>query len=159
MPHKEGFKKIIKENLPYSDTKIKGIEIGCFRGEFCCSLLVEFPELEMVTIDPRPKWKELLENQMDRLWILNVTSDIGAFLLRQQDTLFDFVFIDGDHSYEQCKKDIINYSPLVREGGIISGHNYHEASNSAHPGVHQAVKEVLGNNINLERDFIWWVKK
>ncbi len=31
----------------------------------------------------------------------------------------DFLFIDGDHSYEGCKSDYEMYGPLVREGGII----------------------------------------
>lgn len=31
----------------------------------------------------------------------------------------DFLFIDGDHSYEVVKQDIDNFSPLVREGGIV----------------------------------------
>jgi len=31
----------------------------------------------------------------------------------------DFLFIDGDHSYEGVRRDFEMYSPLVREGGII----------------------------------------
>jgi len=39
------------------------------------------------------------------------------------DTEIDFLFIDGDHSYEGVKKDFEIYSPLVREGGIIALHD------------------------------------
>jgi len=35
----------------------------------------------------------------------------------------DFLFIDGDHSYEGVKKDFEVYSPLVRKGGIIAFHD------------------------------------
>jgi len=35
----------------------------------------------------------------------------------------DFLFIDGDHSYEGVKKDYLKYSPLVREGGLIAFHD------------------------------------
>ncbi|VVB58861.1 Methyltransferase domain protein [Candidatus Anstonella stagnisolia] len=35
----------------------------------------------------------------------------------------DFLFIDGDHSYEGVKKDFEMYSPLVRKGGIIAFHD------------------------------------
>jgi len=35
----------------------------------------------------------------------------------------DFLFIDGDHSYEGVKKDFELYSPLVRKGGIIALHD------------------------------------
>lgn len=35
----------------------------------------------------------------------------------------DFLFIDGDHSYEGVKMDFEMYSPLVREGGLIALHD------------------------------------
>ena len=36
---------------------------------------------------------------------------------------FDFIFIDGDHTYEGVKKDFEMYSPLIRDGGIIAFHD------------------------------------
>lgn len=35
----------------------------------------------------------------------------------------DFLFIDGDHTYEGVKKDFIHYGSLVRSGGIIAFHD------------------------------------
>jgi len=35
----------------------------------------------------------------------------------------DFLFIDGDHTYEGVKRDFEMYSPLVRNGGIIAFHD------------------------------------
>jgi cephalosporin hydroxylase len=35
----------------------------------------------------------------------------------------DFLFIDGDHSYEGVKQDFQLYSPLVRKGGIVGFHD------------------------------------
>ena len=35
----------------------------------------------------------------------------------------DFLFIDGDHSYEGVKGDFETYSPLVRSGGLIALHD------------------------------------
>jgi predicted O-methyltransferase YrrM len=40
-----------------------------------------------------------------------------------RDDKIDFLFIDGDHSYEGVKKDFEMYSPLVRKGGIIAFHD------------------------------------
>jgi cephalosporin hydroxylase len=40
-----------------------------------------------------------------------------------RDNRVDFLFIDGDHSYEGVKKDFEMYSPLVRKGGIIAFHD------------------------------------
>lgn len=35
----------------------------------------------------------------------------------------DYLFIDGDHSYEGVKRDFEMYSPLVRSGGMIAFHD------------------------------------
>lgn len=35
----------------------------------------------------------------------------------------DFLFLDGDHSYEGIKQDFEMYAPLVRKGGIIAFHD------------------------------------
>jgi len=37
--------------------------------------------------------------------------------------LLDFLFIDGDHSYEGVKADFEMYAPLVRAGGCIAFHD------------------------------------
>ena len=39
------------------------------------------------------------------------------------DGSFDAVFIDGNHSYEYVKKDLENYYPKVKDGGIIALHD------------------------------------
>ncbi|MEM1858754.1 MAG: class I SAM-dependent methyltransferase, partial [Desulfurococcaceae archaeon] len=39
------------------------------------------------------------------------------------DRKLDFLFIDGDHTYEGVKRDFEMYSPLVRKGGIIAFHD------------------------------------
>jgi len=35
----------------------------------------------------------------------------------------DFLFIDGDHSYDACLRDWIDWSPFVAEGGIVAFHD------------------------------------
>jgi predicted O-methyltransferase YrrM len=40
-----------------------------------------------------------------------------------QEHKLDFLFIDGDHTYEGVKKDFQMYSPLVRKGGLIAFHD------------------------------------
>jgi cephalosporin hydroxylase len=35
----------------------------------------------------------------------------------------DFLFIDGDHTYDGVKRDWEMYAPLVRRGGIIAFHD------------------------------------
>src|SRR6202021_3047068 len=35
----------------------------------------------------------------------------------------DYLFIDGDHTYDGVKRDFEMYSPLVRSGGMIAFHD------------------------------------
>lgn len=39
------------------------------------------------------------------------------------DQKLDFMFIDGDHTYEGANRDFEYYKPLVREGGIVGFHD------------------------------------
>ena len=65
---------------------------------------------------------------------------------------FDMAWIDGGHDYETVKGDILSYSPLLKKGGLLSGHDY----SKGHPGVRQAVDELLPN-FNRGQGSIWWV--
>lgn len=68
---------------------------------------------------------------------------------------FDVVYIDGDHRYEQVKKDVVNYSILVRQGGFLAGHDYCED----HEGVIRAVNESYGQPDAVFLDANWVVRK
>lgn len=72
---------------------------------------------------------------------------------------FDFVFIDGDHSYNGVKKDLQAYYPLVRPGGLFSGHDY---GHRRFIGVKRAVDEFhsklkLKTDLNVGRGKVWWI--
>jgi hypothetical protein len=49
----------------------------------------------------------------------------------------DMIFIDGDHSYEGAKGDILSWQPFLHPGGLLCGHD------SDWPEVRQALDEVL----------------
>jgi len=69
---------------------------------------------------------------------------------------FDMVFIDGGHSYAMVKADILAYTPLVRAGGIVSGHDY---TTSRFKGVSKAVNELIGVGEFKLVSSIWWMVK
>ncbi|MEM2901131.1 MAG: class I SAM-dependent methyltransferase [Candidatus Bathyarchaeia archaeon] len=58
------------------------------------------------------------------------------------DKKLDFLFIDGDHSYEGVKKDFETYSPLVRNGGIIAFHDIVPGDPKYVGGVPKFWKEI-----------------
>lgn len=54
----------------------------------------------------------------------------------------DFVYVDGDHSYEGVRADLDAYFPLVKVGGLIILDDY-AIGNWWHDGVVRATHELL----------------
>jgi hypothetical protein len=79
---------------------------------------------------------------------LKATSD-AAFLTLQNNT-FDVVYIDGLHTYEQVRRDIMNYRQITT--GVIAGRDFNPVD---WPGVHRAVTEFFGDNIQTFMDTSW----
>ena len=52
----------------------------------------------------------------------------------------DMLFLDGDHSFEHCKEDIKAWLPHVKQGGIMSFHDYKEPQ---WPGIEKAINELM----------------
>lgn len=86
----------------------------------------------------------------------------------------DFIFIDADHRYQYVKKDIENYLPLVKKGGILAGHDCEFLIKNAddlfkqtedvdytqfHSGVSRAVSELLPKAQLTKTGHIWWIRK
>lgn len=64
--------------------------------------------------------------------------------------LVDVLYIDGDHRYEAVRQDILSFTPLLKTGGVLAGHDY--TDNTDHPhilGVRRAVDEL----VTVERVF------
>lgn len=78
-----------------------------------------------------PKWKahftSLLRDILLKIFLIRADShdirtlDVVKRILGGHK--LDFLFIDGDHTYEGVKKDFEMYSPLVRKGGLIAFHD------------------------------------
>ena len=69
---------------------------------------------------------------------------------RFEDGDFDFIYIDANHSYDAVKKDLENWFPKLRSGGVFAGHDYCEKTGF---GVIQAVDEFRANNIDKIKNF------
>ena len=65
----------------------------------------------------------------------------------------DFIFIDGDHSYEYIKHDILKSLQYLKTGGILAGHD------NNWPGVEKAINELLTDYPVKNEETIWWTKK
>jgi len=74
-----------------------------------------------------------------------------------------FVFIDGDHSYEACKRDFDIVSPWLPENGIVA---FHDAIYPLTPANHPGVQRVIGIALSTGEwqfgdrvDSLCWIKR
>jgi hypothetical protein len=111
----------------------KGAEIGVDRGRFSSYMLETIPDLHLICVDPwrrRQRGKsrfnstmERLEPYLDRVTIIKKTG-MDAYYDVPDESL-DFVYIDGDHTFDMVMLDLILWGKKVKFGGIISGHDYY----------------------------------
>lgn len=73
---------------------------------------------------------------------------------RFEDGSLDFAFIDSDHSYEGVLGEIKRWLPKVKTTGFIGGHDF--GNLPRFPGVELAVREVFGDDIEIDGDCTWY---
>jgi len=66
------------------------------------------------------------------------------------DRKVDFLFIDGDHTYEGVKQDFEMYRPLVRPGGMIGFHDIVPHSAESGCEVNRFWNEIRGSFDSVE---------
>jgi hypothetical protein len=72
------------------------------------------------------------------------------------DKMFDFVFIDADHSFEAVTLDIAAWRPKIKDGGLLCGHDY-----GYDEGVALAVDAFVkasGLDLELGGDLTWFIR-
>jgi len=68
------------------------------------------------------------------------------------DRYFDFVYLDGNHTYEYILQDLFDFAPKVKDDGLIMGHDFFEDAfaSDQHYGVIDAVNRFLQRANNRE---------
>ena len=151
----------------------KGIEIGCETGKTSKFLLEQNPNLILYIVDPFENYVDwngvnlnnmsnlyhhtmkVLDPYKDRYKHFRMYSDDAAPLM--PDNEFDFIFIDGLHTYDQVLKDCKNFYSKIKKNGFFAGHDF-----GAIEGVRKAVLEFaesVGKEVRFtESDSWFWYK-
>lgn len=134
----------------------RGVEVGVERGAYSEVLCREIPGVQLFCVDAWKAYRgyrcHVDQQKLDRFYIETqerLKPYKGVTLVRQfsteaakdfQDGSLDFVYLDGNHGFPHVVTDLAAWSPKVRPGGIIAGHDYalHAWPNQIH--VVQAVK-------------------
>ena len=157
----------------------RGAEIGCANGATTHRLLQFCQGLTLYAVD---KWEEIdagaeagamgegrpgCENWDPKRGLFRFQQCTRGFGKRLKvlkgdsvemaqhvpDESLDFVFIDADHRYPAVKADIAAWTPKVKPGGFITGHDIHLS------GVLRAVEEAFPGYTDTRVDHIWYFKK
>jgi len=140
-------------NYRFSGSPVKGVEIGVLHGDLSLYLLENYNFEHLYGIDPYldddQRYQEVLFKM--RYWIKKgkftlikaKSQDVHNFF---EDESLDFVFIDGDHSYEGTLSDLNLYISKVVKGGLYVAHDWKW---NAFPGIILAGLEFLSKNEDL----------
>ncbi len=154
VPHRaEVIIRLIREN-GYKNIA----EIGVRDGEtaMMITMLCNLDLYLAVDIRRNNILKEWMGKRKKKCFNYKIMSSLEASS-KVPDKSLDLVFIDADHSFDTVIEDITVWLPKIREGGIISGHDYDELE---FEGVFKAVNGLLGD-VETEIDTVsttWWKK-
>tara|TARA_R110001583_G_scaffold88603_1_gene229615 strand:+ start:7135 stop:7959 length:825 start_codon:yes stop_codon:yes gene_type:complete len=150
------------------------VEIGTFKGKSAYYMATEIKYHMLInsnkykinfdtvdTFEGSEEHKEYLKNenislhkttkkQLEPLkdYVNIIKSDSVKNSSRYKDESLDFVFVDGDHSYDGVNRDINAYWKKLRIGGVMAGHDY----DCGWFDVKNSVDDFFGeNNLNLGR--------
>lgn len=74
------------------------------------------------------------------------------------DRSLSFVYIDADHSFEGCRKDVLAWAPKIKSGGILAGHDYFDMPPAYK--VRSVVSQICNGPCGITHENIpsWWVR-
>ena len=153
-----------------------GLEIGTCRGESTYYFLDKCPNItKLYTVDPYKAYDdwngEITQETVDRFREIAIKNlkpyDDRVRMIREPsieaantftDTLVDFIFVDGDHSYDATLADCEAYYPLLKKGGIFCGHDYQtlEDVKRSVDDFRSKHKITAPINLSLNSAFFWY---
>jgi hypothetical protein len=98
----------------------------------------QYLDLELVL----QKFKIVIDSNTN---IKHIKATSNDAIINFKEKSFDFVYIDGLHTYEQMKMDIKNYLPIIKNTGFIGGHDYHV--------VYKGVIKAINENFSIDKLF------
>jgi len=160
-----------------SKKDLVGAEVGVYRGQHAREMLSYLSIKKLYLVDPWQRYSEYNEkklgNQLEEayfdskkllkefddgrvVWLKGFSVDIAKKI---EDNTLDFVYIDGNHSYEFAKKDIEAWTPKLKQGGFIGGHDFDSNVDKKNLegikyGVKRAVEEYCEKH-NIHFEFRW----
>ncbi len=166
------------------DKPLMGVEIGVASGKHAKQILNFLNIKQLVLVDPwkvhsddwqadntspkgLDKFDDTFHENNYKKAVKNFSNNPKVKIIRDysvnaakmfDDKYFDFVYLDGDHSYEGVKKDLDSWYPKLKKFGVMCGDDY----GNIHLPVIEAVSEFVYEHKLLvtcsEDKQFWFVK-
>jgi len=119
-----------------------GAEIGTEAGRYAEEICRTLPGVKLYCVDPWQTYDRyadhVSQSRLDNFYHvaysrLTQQNQFNVELIREMSLeavkrfkpgSLDFVFIDGNHHFDFVMQDIIAWTPIVRAGGMVAGHDY-----------------------------------
>lgn len=163
--------------------ELVGVEIGVFLGLHSLTILNKLDIKRLYLVDPytiSPSYYSPITSCYETLPAKDIKESVHITLSPYKDKIvwvedvetchiedeLDFVYTDGDHTYKGVIKDLTMYYRLIKEGGIIGGHDFDEETDGNQ--VRRAVYDffdTLKKEVHYDFDPYdsrtrdWWVFK
>jgi len=137
-------REVILEKLPRGGVCA---ELGIWKCGFSRKIMktVQPDKLHLIDIDPESIRiaRETFRNEIGEGRVEVHHNDSSTTLLSMNDNSFDWIYIDGDHSYQGVKRDLEAAHRKLKPEGLISLNDYiyFGSSDLAKYGVIEAVNE------------------
>lgn len=121
---------ICAENASHSD---HAVEIGTYMGMSALTMLRASPQLHLWCVDIFTAFEfnqdvaaYFLRDyiKQGRCELIRGNSDRARSMLNHMVGKLDLVWVDGSHATEDVLKDMYNFMPMIRPGGLMTGHDF-----------------------------------
>ena len=120
-----------------------GAEVGVLYGDFSEVILntTKIKQLTLIDIDTSMIKKQVVSNNK-----IKINETLSKNFTSKK--LFDWIYIDGDHSYQGVKEDINLFKKLLKPKGYLVFNDYCKVNirSLGTFGVHKAVNEFLNSS-------------
>lgn len=93
-----------------------------------------------------------------RMHSSNAAHTIGHLIEKSEMEKFDLIFIDGDHSETGIKTDIEAWLPLLKEGGLLCGHDYYKENEGPYWVHVRQYVEAKFPDVQKTATSLWYVR-
>lgn len=129
--------------------QVQYLEIGTYTGS-SARLMCEHPSLFATLVDPcdLSRWslpqEKIIHNTLEGMYnyrLVRGYSNDEEIQRIFRDRMYDLVFVDGSHVYEDVLSDILLGMACLKPGGIMVIDDYHDQQHC--PDVRRAVEDMV----------------